>query len=325
MKLSVLISLYNAAPFVEECVRSIARQGCDDLELLFADDGSTDGSSEALKQALERHSLAGRARLLRHDENRGPAFRRQELLDAARGEYALFLDVDDVIDPGMFASLLSAAERSGADLVWEDFLEECRFRSVRRVQRCHETPEDLLVAILDGTVGAYLCNKLIRLEFLRRTNVRFTPGITCGEDLLFMCELLVHRPRVAYLDACHYRYRQYARSLVHRPISSHLESYRTTAARLDCLLSGRGEPAAALRRWKARIRFDAMLDLHLSADRLDTFIPEAANDGIWKPGLAKRICRGLASHHLRFIPCLAKSAYMGIKSLSLLRQPKGTK
>lgn len=100
MRFSIIVPLYNKAPYVEKALESILAQTYPDWELIVVDDGSTDGSGDVadtfLKKAVGRRqtSPSFRWRLI-HKENGGVSSARNEGVAASQGEYLCFLDADD--------------------------------------------------------------------------------------------------------------------------------------------------------------------------------------------------------------------------------------
>ena len=96
--ISVLLPVYNAAPYVARSIESVLGQTLDDFELLILDDGSTDGSLEILRRYAGREP---RIRLISRP-NKGLVPTLNELIDRARGEYLARIDADDVALPERF-------------------------------------------------------------------------------------------------------------------------------------------------------------------------------------------------------------------------------
>ncbi|MGP1446119.1 MAG: glycosyltransferase family 2 protein [Candidatus Limimorpha sp.] len=90
---SVIIPLYNKAPYVAKAIRSVLSQTCQDFELIVVDDGSKDGSA-AIAEELLRQCDACRCRLIRQS-NAGVSTARNNGVTASKGEYLCFLDADD--------------------------------------------------------------------------------------------------------------------------------------------------------------------------------------------------------------------------------------
>ncbi len=113
MKLSVIIPVYNVAPYVRKCVESVLAQDLDpkDYEVILVDDGSTDGSGEICDSLAERQK-GGRAEgqkgnmKVLHQENQGVAAARNAGAKIAKGEYLAFLDSDDWWAPTYLSRML---------------------------------------------------------------------------------------------------------------------------------------------------------------------------------------------------------------------------
>jgi glycosyltransferase involved in cell wall biosynthesis len=103
---SVIIPTYNRRKWLLRCIGSVHAQRFTDYEIVVVDDGSTDGSIEALAE------LGGRIRLIKQ-QNRGPAAARSAGARVAVGEYIAFLDSDDRWFPWTLSTLAAAAERFG--------------------------------------------------------------------------------------------------------------------------------------------------------------------------------------------------------------------
>lgn len=102
MKASVVIPVYNKAPYLRECLDSVLAQSFKDYELIAVDDASTDGSSEVLRSIDDP-----RVRIIALDRNVGPGGAAQRGMDAAIGEYILRVDADDIMLPGRFAKQIA--------------------------------------------------------------------------------------------------------------------------------------------------------------------------------------------------------------------------
>jgi glycosyltransferase involved in cell wall biosynthesis len=120
LRLSLLLPVYNVAPYLAECIESIVSQngGCR-YEIVLLDDCSTDGSRQIAEQLCAQHS--GCMRLLYKTENAGISAARNALMDAAHGEYVWFIDPDDKLFPYALNSLFAVLDRHSPDMVLCDF------------------------------------------------------------------------------------------------------------------------------------------------------------------------------------------------------------
>ncbi len=135
MKVSVLIPTHNRRQYVVDAIESVIAQDYDDMEIIVVDDGSTDGTEEALAPYLSR------VRVIRTG-NQGPALARNVGMEAARGDYVAFLDSDDLYYPfkiRLQAQLLDSYADVG--MVYSDFsaFSEDGFWDERHLQKYHES------------------------------------------------------------------------------------------------------------------------------------------------------------------------------------------
>ena len=89
--ISVIVPAYNREAYLEQCLTSITNQTLRDIEIICIDDGSTDGTLAKLKELQARDS---RIRIISR-ENRGASVSRNEGIEAATGQYVIFMDSDD--------------------------------------------------------------------------------------------------------------------------------------------------------------------------------------------------------------------------------------
>lgn len=99
--ISVVVPAYNAAPYIEECLRSIKNQSLQDFECIVVDDGSNDGTGTIVDSFASSDS---RFRVI-HQENRGLSAARNVGLDLAQGAFVGFVDADDMCLPEMYERL----------------------------------------------------------------------------------------------------------------------------------------------------------------------------------------------------------------------------
>ena len=93
--ISIIVPVYNVAPFLSRCLDSLVGQTYENLEIICVDDGSTDGSAAILDACAAKDS---RIKVI-HQENAGVSVARNRGLDAATGEFVTFVDADDWLEP----------------------------------------------------------------------------------------------------------------------------------------------------------------------------------------------------------------------------------
>ncbi len=236
MKLSIIVPIYNVAPYLRRCVDSLLMQDISDYEIILVDDGSTDGSSEIadaiqsevkgerLEVKGEENSAANNTastpytlhstpsvRVI-HQVNAGLSAARNSGIAVAQGEYIMFVDSDDYLQPNVLGILMEQVERDNLDVL------RFRYQNVRESGEVfvpHEgmktdynnyspIPTDGLTFLNDRMwVQCYVVQFLVKSEIVRQE--LFTPGIYF-EDTDWTPRMLLRAERVASTDLVVYNY-----------------------------------------------------------------------------------------------------------------------
>ena len=109
---SVIVPIYNVENYVKKCLDSLAAQTLEDVEFILIDDGSTDSSG----RIADQYSSDSRFHVF-HTENRGLSAARNYGIDQSHGEYIMFVDGDDWVDPDFCRIPYETAITNNADLV----------------------------------------------------------------------------------------------------------------------------------------------------------------------------------------------------------------
>lgn len=211
ISVSVIVPVYNAERYIERCVNSIFAQTFTDYELILVDDGSTDGSGKMCDDYAQSNPQV----CVIHQANQGVSAARQKGLDAANGQYVIFADPDDWVEPTMLEELLEVAINNDADVVIFDFwINSSDVTGDRKHQNPRALSSDsLLRQLISGELHGFTWNKLYRSSCLRKYHVTFPQGINYSEDLWFNCKLLLNQNvKVAYLNKAFYHYDYYSNS-----------------------------------------------------------------------------------------------------------------
>ena len=116
-KVSIIIPVYNGVGFIRECVESALTQTLQDIEIIPVDAGSTDGTTDILREYAARDK---RIRLL-HSNIKSMGYQYNLGISHATGEYIGFLEADDCLAPAMFEMLYAAIEKYDVDYVKSDY------------------------------------------------------------------------------------------------------------------------------------------------------------------------------------------------------------
>lgn len=112
-KVSVIVPVYNVEAYLPHCIESIQQQTESDIEIILVDDGSPDTCGEICDRFAEQDS---RIQVI-HQENAGQGAARNVGLAAAHGEYILFVDSDDWIEPDLVETAFTAAKKFDAEML----------------------------------------------------------------------------------------------------------------------------------------------------------------------------------------------------------------
>lgn len=207
---SILSPCYNVEKFLPQCLDSIINQTYRNLQIVLIDDGSKDNTWSILQEYAAKDSRVE----IYHQENHGVAYTRNQLLDKIKGDYFLFIDSDDWIEPDMVEFLLTKATQEGADMVTCDAVINDTPVSTAYTENKYTREEAVERFLYHLEFRGSLCNKLTNVTLLHN-EPRFHRGISYGEDALFCLELLKVANLVVYTDRQFYHYRMNMNSLSH--------------------------------------------------------------------------------------------------------------
>ena len=193
---SILVPVYNTAPFLKECVESLTNQTYRDLQIVLINDGSTDGSWDVL---LELSRCDKRIEVY-SKTNGGVAETRNLLLSRARGEWVLFIDSDDWIEPDTIECLLNEQAVGDYDIV------SFRLSGAAGGGNLVYTRQQAVKLFLEHiTFRGSLWDKMIRCSLFE--GLSFDASVGYGEDALMVWQILQRISQVCVLDKRFYHYR----------------------------------------------------------------------------------------------------------------------
>lgn len=199
--------------FLRRCLDSILAQTFTDYELLLVDDGSTDGSPAICDEYAGRDERVAAY----HKPNGGLSDARNYGLARARGEYTIFFDPDDWVDPTGLDQLYAAAKEADADMAMCDIYLNDRYRQTySRLSPSALDHMSVLHDLCTGRLQGYTPNKLIRLSVYRDLAIDYPKGIYGCEDQYAMCAMLKHPLCIAYVPIAFYHYVFYSTSSLSR-------------------------------------------------------------------------------------------------------------
>ncbi len=213
-KISIVVPVYNTEAYLPMCVESLLRQTHENLELIFVDDGSTDGSGAILGAYAKKDP---RIRVIRKP-NGGVSSARNAGIDAATGAYIGFVDSDDTVEPTYCEALLGAFHAHpeiGVSICSRFIHGHPNGRGIGAAAGAGRVLAPREAAYFAVSIGksyeGYLWNKLFCAEIFRSNpDFRLDPSIAICEDLLLCTEIFASGQK-AYFDPTplyHYNYRE---------------------------------------------------------------------------------------------------------------------
>ena len=216
---SIIVPIYNAGPYLEQCLDSIVGQTHKDLEIILLNDGSTDDSLATMRRYAEND---GRIKMI-DKQNQGYGATCNRGLAEATGTWISIVEPDDWIEPGMYADMLAFAAKfadKGTPLdivktpywrIWMPDTKQQRKLNCSYKDRIHPPKQPFAIA----DAAHLLCHHpsiwsaLYRKSFLDEHNIRFKeiPGAGWADNP-FLVETLCQTDRIGYFDTAYYCYRE---------------------------------------------------------------------------------------------------------------------
>ena len=199
-RVSVVVPVYNMEAYLPRCMDTLLTQTTNDMEIILIDDGSKDNSGVMCDEYAIQHPDLVRAV---HKENGGLSSARNAGMDVAQGEYVIFPDPDDWVEPDYVEKLLHIYDEYTPDLAcvghFVDYesgegMEANKFAVFTTLDR--DTAHKALMS------SPYICgfawNKLYKLSIIREHNLRFLDDVGTTEDMDFAYKYLKYCHKVCF-------------------------------------------------------------------------------------------------------------------------------
>ena len=215
LKVSVLIPAYQVEAYIDQCLESVMAQTLEEIEILVTDDCSTDATLAHIEDAARRDK---RIQILRNPVNRGTFQTRKDAVLASRGEYILFVDGDDYLEPNACELAYEKAKESDADILqFGSFVENCANLPQSRIEKmqklltpCPGVPPQvpLITACFERKAfGSTLWNKIYRGRFAREVYAELPDGYyISAEDVYQSFFMLMESDRYHGIEDRLYHY-----------------------------------------------------------------------------------------------------------------------
>ncbi|MDH3760539.1 MAG: glycosyltransferase [Gammaproteobacteria bacterium] len=209
--ISVIVPMYKVANYVQECLDSIADQDFEETcEIIVVNDCSPDDSGKICRNWISTHSTT--VKYIENERNMGVSSSRNRGLEAAEGEYFMFVDPDDVLPRHAMSALYQAAESFNVDIVKGNntiFTRTSETEARYNVGSSKLVENDAILTTLyeHDRVRGHPWGKLFRREQLGC--FRFPVGVRMAQDLFYCSEVFANARSLLLLDKNVYRYRKH--------------------------------------------------------------------------------------------------------------------
>lgn len=208
---SIIIPVYNAEKYLDDCLTSVISQSYKDIEIIVINDGSTDNTREIVEKFKKQDN---RIKVI-HQENSGPSAARNRGMEESEGDYIQFVDADDVLNKHSTEIMMNKC--NGSDLVIgriyeRDNINKSNKKDSFNIKRDYLLSVENFVSVFPKLFREKLinspCNKLYDKRIIDRNNIKFPLKVNNGEDLVFNLQYIKASNRIKIIQDIVYEYRK---------------------------------------------------------------------------------------------------------------------
>ena len=178
--ISIIIPVFNKAPFLERCLDSLVNQVNKSAQVIIVDDGSTDGSAEMLDRYAKQYGFE-----VYHNQHKGVSAARNFGLRRTIGDYLTFLDADDAYTEDA-VDVMARMTRHQLNIIQFGQYRHHAYKTYKdRVVKGNYPPQHL------PKRWTMVWNKLYKKRFLDNLNIKFIEGMQFGEDEVFNAQAIL--------------------------------------------------------------------------------------------------------------------------------------
>ena len=200
-RISVIIPIFNAEATISRCLNSILQQSYHNIEIICVNDGSTDRTLEILQKYEAKDC---RVRVL-DKQNEGASKARNIGIDAASGNFILFVDADDYISSDMILNLYQAIAQ-GYDISVAGYTEILSYNKhfYFDYSNCKDKNSFILKCIQN--TGGLVCSKLYRADLIKDNSLYFNEKLILSEDMIFALQAFLLATKIVAIENYNYYY-----------------------------------------------------------------------------------------------------------------------
>lgn len=233
--ISVVVPVYNVAPYLKRCIDSIISQTYQNMEIILVDDGSTDGSSELCDKFQDQDR---RIKVI-HKANGGLVSARKAGIVESRGEYVAYVDSDDWIECGMYQQMVKQMVQNNADIVTSGLYRNYSNNIVEEFDNTQEGVYDLerikkellpqfmyTGKFYEAGINIHIYNKLFNRKLLLKHQLGVDDSIRVGEDAALVYPYILDAKKIVIIHKCFYHYCIRQNSIMGNGYQDEIEGYK---------------------------------------------------------------------------------------------------
>lgn len=210
IKVSVIIPIFRVERFIKRCAHSLFSQTMKNgIEFIFIDDFSPDNSIRILESVIEEYpERKDQVKIISNDVNRGSGAVRLTGFLHSEGEYIIYCDSDDWVEPNIYQSLYHAALENRSDMVICDYY--VNFNESEKIisQNIPYDKNLVLNNLLAGNIHNNVWSKLVKRNIYEKLKGGFEEGVNMWEDVSVISRLAYYCNNITYISKPLYHYSQ---------------------------------------------------------------------------------------------------------------------
>lgn len=222
MKLvSLIVAVYNVEQYIEKCLISIKNQTYTNIQVIVVDDGAKDNSAKICEDFAAKDS---RFKVV-HKENAGLGYARNTGLEHVEGDFVMFIDGDDFLEPNMVETFVKYQEETNSDMIicgFKRYIDDDHIKDVNTVKTAisFEGEEEIITKVLCPILGPdaskysndgrEMCvwTNFYSMDVIRKMDLKFvSERVYSAEDFFFNVPFIRHCNKITMIPECLYNYR----------------------------------------------------------------------------------------------------------------------
>lgn len=230
-KISIIVPIYNCEKYISRCIESIVNQTYKNIEIILINDGSTDSTINILKNYEKRDNRIN----IINKSNTGVSDSRNIGIKKSTGDYIIFVDSDDWLEPDMIEKMTKKIEEKNVEVVRCNYYRNYEDNTQKIIQKYNEKikekvlygediRKEILLKILSGEMQGYMWLLLIQKEVFKKLKP-FDKRISMMEDTVFYIDLLLNIDSIYIYDKALYHY-YYNKNSASKSAKNFMRNYR---------------------------------------------------------------------------------------------------